>query len=795
MKIRRWLASLTAATALLSGGAVPAAAAPAGPPPRPPAGPPPDTTLTTHTYAYAPAPVGQPLKGFAPYLFPGDNYDAKYPGGLMWTYFALNEVMKDPADCNAFDWTLFERALDEAAVWGRQVAFRFYVEYPGGSGSHPGNGIPPCLNGKAALRTNGFWGTVSPDYDDPDVIAAFVNFINAFAARYDKAGPAGTADPRIGFMSLGLVGLWGEWHTWPYDRDLADGYPDLMPADATIRTLINAYDAAFDNIQLEVRYPGLAGTQTANIGFHDDSWPYKEWRGGQLKSMTLPRSMNGWDDAFTQIMLDNGTENRWTTHSIGGEARPEIQGTLYANYPGGGGQVDDVLAATELTHISWMINQTGAGGYSVTDPKVAAGVRKMGYNLHIPQANFNSGAGGTFKVGVTVQNDGVAPFYYPWRFVLGLRNSSGTVVKTWDTDWDIRTVQPLKIRAFPDWNVGPDPTYLDYGRPVNFSATLNAAGVPAGTYQLVLRVRNPLEAITQQVLRNRPASVRLSDWVIDRWRPAYPLSFANANQGADGWVNLGPVSTTGTCGGDCTAPTAPTLTSTGKTATSVSLSWSGATDNVGVTGYEVYRGATRVATPTGTSYTDEGLTPSTAYSYTVKARDAAGNLSPSSNTVTVSTDASSGGSGLVLDNFDGNPAYPSGAQNDLGKWTGGNCFLDGGGSGVVTGGALSLRYDNCGWFGSDVGVDLSAKTHLVIRVKGASGGEQAHFNLGLGGTTKVFGDYILDGGARPAITTAYRDIRIPMAANGISRNSPGQLAMGFWYGGASTITIDEIRFE
>ena len=89
--------------------------------------------------------------------------------------------------------------------------------------------------------------------------------------------------------------------------------------------------------------------------------------------------------------------------------------------------------------------------------------------------------------------------------------------------------------------------------------------------------------------------------------------------------------------------------------------------------------------------------------------------------------------GLVLDDFDGTPAYPSAAKNDLGKWTGGNCFLDGGGSGVVTGGALSLRYNNCGWFGSDVGVDLSTRTYLVVRVKGAAGGEQDQFSLGLGG--------------------------------------------------------------
>ncbi|MEV0714475.1 DUF4832 domain-containing protein [Asanoa sp. NPDC050611] len=254
--------------------------------------------------------------------------------------------------------------------------------------------------------------------------------------------------------------------------------------------------------------------------------------------------------------------------------------------------------------------------------------------------------------------------------------------------------------------------------------------------------------------------------------------------------------TTTGCSGDCTAPGAPVLSSSGKTDTSVSLSWSGSTDNVGVTGYEVFRGSTLVGSPTGTSYTDNGLAASTAYSYSVRARDAAGNRSVASNTVTVTTDATPPApTGLVLDNFDGTPAYPATAQNDLGKWTGANCFLDGGGSGMVTGGALSLRYNNCGWFGSDVGVDLSSRTYLVLRVKGAAGGEQNHFNLGLGGATKLFADFTLDGGAHPVITTSFQDIRIPMAANGINRNSPSQLAMGFWYGGNSTVTIDHISFQ
>ncbi|WP_370882268.1 glycoside hydrolase family 6 protein [Kitasatospora herbaricolor] len=97
--------------------------------------------------------------------------------------------------------------------------------------------------------------------------------------------------------------------------------------------------------------------------------------------------------------------------------------------------------------------------------------------------------------------------------------------------------------------------------------------------------------------------------------------------------------------GDTVAPTAPSaLVSTGNTSASVSLSWGASTDNVGVTGYDIYRGATKVGSSTSTSYTDSGLTASTAYSYTVKAKDAAGNVSAASNSVTVTT-ASTGGTG------------------------------------------------------------------------------------------------------------------------------------------------------
>jgi endo-1,4-beta-xylanase len=102
-------------------------------------------------------------------------------------------------------------------------------------------------------------------------------------------------------------------------------------------------------------------------------------------------------------------------------------------------------------------------------------------------------------------------------------------------------------------------------------------------------------------------------------------------------------------GGDVTPPTAPTNLAATTTSTSAALTWTASTDNVGVTGYQILRapGAsggtfTQVGTSTTTSFTNTGLTASTTYRYQVRATDAAGLLSPVSNTVTAVTQAGGG---------------------------------------------------------------------------------------------------------------------------------------------------------
>jgi chitodextrinase len=94
----------------------------------------------------------------------------------------------------------------------------------------------------------------------------------------------------------------------------------------------------------------------------------------------------------------------------------------------------------------------------------------------------------------------------------------------------------------------------------------------------------------------------------------------------------------GTTKADTSAPSAPTNLHTSLiTSTSIALAWTDSTDNVGVTGYRVYRNGTQIGTSANATYTDTGLTSNTQYTYTVKAYDSSTNLSNASNSLNATT--------------------------------------------------------------------------------------------------------------------------------------------------------------
>lgn len=150
-----------------------------------------------------------------------------------------------------------------------------------------------------------------------------------------------------------------------------------------------------------------------------------------------------------------------------------------------------------------------------------------------------------------------------------------------------------------------------------------------------------VEAWELAVLKEWHTNDPVSQREIDRNNAAYTYQ-GNRNPFIDQpeYVN----SIWGTPVADFQAPTAPTNLTLGTvTSSSIALSWTASTDNIGVSGYDIYMNGTIKTTVTGNSATISDLTPSTTYNFYVIAKDSSGNTSSASNSVSGTTIAGSGG--------------------------------------------------------------------------------------------------------------------------------------------------------
>jgi hypothetical protein len=438
---------------------------------------------------YAPAPADNPLKGFIPFYDAYGSADTPivndFPHSMEYFYVPLRNLMNDP-DSFTFE-TGMEPQLQSIISRGHQAVMRVYLDYP----TRP-TGIPQFLLdeglkvhhythfGNSLQRTD----SVSPDYDDPNLVKALETFIAAFGEKYD-------GDPRIGFIEIGLVGFWGEWHTWPQDGNTQEtavlkSLPNpkeenWMPSDATQERIIKAYDDAFNKTRILMRYPMLPpngqqsgpgrlekyGSLKYNIGYHDDSFAYT--------------TLFGEDWYFMGKMEWSGAIDKWKTEPIGGELRPEIQLSVWSNPPIRH-DVENFTATVDGTHVSWLIAHAIFTVKSVTSDtavykQALAGARHMGYEFYVsavrlPDITTNS----PLEVSLRVQNTGVAPFYYDWPVELGVLDSSGKLITTYQSDWKITSILPAEGNTpYVEWT---------YSNP--------SPHLTPSAYTLALHVVNPL---------------------------------------------------------------------------------------------------------------------------------------------------------------------------------------------------------------------------------------------------------------------------------------------------------------
>jgi len=433
--------------------------------------------------SYAPAPPDNPLKGFMPY---SGSY-ATFPHSLEWFYLPVNSVI---TGSNQFDWTAFEDKLNSIAARGHHAVFRFYLDYP----TLP-TGIPQyLLNDGLVTRSYTDYGnnvSVSPDYENPRLRSALTNFVAQLGAHYD-------GDPRIGFITVGLLGFWGEWHTYPHDAWFAS----VTVQDEELA----AFQTAFTKTRFLLRQPYGTNPGSRSMGYHDDSFAYStidppEWH-------------------FLGTLKTAGETNKWRTQPIGGEIRPEIQSCLWdANTSGCLIPPQDYNQCVDATHATWMLSQAAfePGFSGAKKDRAIAGARRLGYEFYVAKVAFTV-LGNTATVAVTLRNTGVAPFYYDWPMELAALLDDGTIVQAWTPPWALRGLLPAATNTV-------------------WSYDLSSSQLPAGVFALAIRAANPLTNGKALRFANTTQDQHRDGWLtLGRFQLTAPRRLATLQ--GDGGVNL-----------------------------------------------------------------------------------------------------------------------------------------------------------------------------------------------------------------------------------------------------------------
>jgi len=425
---------------------------------------------------YRPGPVANPLKGLVPYA---SDTNVNFPHSMEFNYVGLADLV---TGYDEFDWQPLESLLDEISGRGHQAVFRIYLEYPGKTDLIPQFLIDDGLKVYKYVNTNTQplppAEIETPDYKNENLRRALKNFISAFGKKYD-------GDPRVGFITAGLLGTWGEWHTYPRD--------ELFASKAVQAEVMDAYSAAFNVTPVLLRYPageetwGKASNANRQFGYHDDSFAWA--------TLDTGRKEDNWFYLPALKQAGNVALEKWKTHPIGGEIRPEAWGKVFDADPGDK-NIQDFRKCVDQTHASWLMDT----GMFAKEPdkqrkqRAEAEVRHMGYEFHVPAISVLSEKD-SLKIKLTLENRGVAPFYYDWKAEYGLI-VDGKVIKLF-------TSQGKLIGLLP----GDEPrVWID---------TVGTSDLAKGKYTLAVRVPNSLPQ-------------------------GMPLRFANLNQDrdVDGWLTL-----------------------------------------------------------------------------------------------------------------------------------------------------------------------------------------------------------------------------------------------------------------
>ena len=341
--------------------------------------------------------IGNPLKGLAggPLWSQQSPLPNSVPSAIEFYALSLNEVMVDD---NQFNWTLHDRLLNESASRKMHAVISVSVHWPG----RP-LGLPAHLNDLPLYTTsNTSDDKISLNYGDTRLLLAFRPFIFAWGSHID-------GDTRIAALHVGLLGFWGEGHTYP---------DDFVPESSKV-AVAQWYREAFSKTQIQTRY---LGSNAVGFGLYD----------GSLAHSTLDGAANGGDDVdWFQYprMVSSSQTNIWKEHMMGGETFPKLQKIIFTDtYPARTKDHQDVKDCINALHLSYVVHHDAFenGGYTGNTLRNANNIHAyMGYAFYVSAIAASTTSmtnAQTVNVSIAITQLGVAPFYYELNLILQCNN-------------------------------------------------------------------------------------------------------------------------------------------------------------------------------------------------------------------------------------------------------------------------------------------------------------------------------------------------------------------------------------
>ncbi len=437
-----------------------------------------------------------PLKGFADLYGPENSF----PRSINGKIFPLNDVM---TGFDTYDWTVINAFIAQNKIDGNFSYLQVNID-PGFGGSYMPDFLAQvdCANDDSAggpldgsycayNYTSGLPDLV-PDWNDEDIVSAMERFTAAFGVEFND-------QPEVFMVHLGLYGIFGEWQI----GSAIDEVPDFEMTPDNKSRVATAFRDAFPNTQLMARYPEHMPDPEI-YGYSD----------GLFFTQSISDNTFFNNGFFNNTIAAYNANNNWRLRVIGGEIDPCAQTSIWLSSPnnpfatcenGDTVAVQDAEESLRATHTSFLfthhIFQTVEGPAEGSDEwNNALNANKlMGYTFHVDEYRLTA-LNREPAIEVNIKNIGIAPMYANWDVEFAALNSDGQFLPLGTKKWNLNLIQPEVQK--------------------NYRSFVSDVSLLDGTYTIIMRVANPLEAFSSA---------------------AQPVRFANATQDddLDGWLTLG----------------------------------------------------------------------------------------------------------------------------------------------------------------------------------------------------------------------------------------------------------------